>query len=129
MAGDITSWAPPPRCSDPKETSCAAVQYSDTMVCRRCNLAWDTNDPARPTCTRLPTVYDGVLHNWPGIGPDSTSYPFLALARRLRIDYGVVLEIARLIKRGFGSEAHIAYRQGVDRGLVSEVGKVCKRVG
>lgn len=29
---------------------CFAVQRSDSMVCRRCDLGWDMNDPAPPDC-------------------------------------------------------------------------------
>lgn len=29
---------------------CAAYQASDQMLCPRCGLAWDTNDPAPPGC-------------------------------------------------------------------------------
>lgn len=29
---------------------CQARQYSDQMVCRKCDLAWDVNDDDRPDC-------------------------------------------------------------------------------
>ena len=29
---------------------CTARQESDQMVCRKCGLAWDMNDPDPPTC-------------------------------------------------------------------------------
>lgn len=34
----------------PKKPGCQAVQHSDQMVCRKCELAWDMNDPNRPDC-------------------------------------------------------------------------------
>ncbi|WP_158589809.1 hypothetical protein [Gemmobacter lutimaris] len=30
--------------------ACVARQYSDQMVCAKCNLAWDVNDPEPPQC-------------------------------------------------------------------------------
>lgn len=33
-------------------SSCLAVQYSDSMVCRECGLRWDVNDPYPPPCRR-----------------------------------------------------------------------------
>lgn len=32
---------------------CEAKQHSDQMVCERCNLGWDVNDPAPPTCGQI----------------------------------------------------------------------------
>ena len=29
---------------------CEAVQYSDQMVCKKCDIAWDMNDPEPPRC-------------------------------------------------------------------------------
>lgn len=29
---------------------CEARQYSDEMICGRCGLRWDANDPDRPAC-------------------------------------------------------------------------------
>ena len=29
---------------------CQARQYSDQMVCRKCDLTWDVNDPEAPAC-------------------------------------------------------------------------------
>lgn len=36
----------PPRAPSP----CQARQYSDQMVCAKCDLAWDVNDPEPPKC-------------------------------------------------------------------------------
>jgi len=30
--------------------TCKAKQYSDTMICDRCALQWDINDPEPPEC-------------------------------------------------------------------------------
>ena len=30
--------------------TCAAIRYSDQMVCAKCDLAWDVNDPEPPAC-------------------------------------------------------------------------------
>ena len=35
---------------DPQPIRCAAIQYSDQMVCARCDLSWDTNDSEPPHC-------------------------------------------------------------------------------
>lgn len=32
---------------------CEARQHSDQMVCDRCNIAWDINDPEPPTCGQI----------------------------------------------------------------------------
>lgn len=32
--------------------SCDARQYSDQMLCGRCGLGWDMNDPEPPECPR-----------------------------------------------------------------------------
>lgn len=32
---------------------CEAKQFSDMMVCRKCNLRWDTNDSNPPECPEL----------------------------------------------------------------------------
>lgn len=37
--------------------TCKAIQYSDQMVCKPCQLAWDVNDPEPPRCL---TVGDRV---------------------------------------------------------------------
>ena len=34
---------------------CGAVQSSDSMVCRKCDLTWDVNDPCPPDC-KQPTI-------------------------------------------------------------------------
>lgn len=31
---------------------CEARQYSDQMLCDRCGLQWDVNDPEPPECSR-----------------------------------------------------------------------------
>lgn len=33
---------------------CKARQYSDQMICGRCALAWDMNDPDPPECLKRP---------------------------------------------------------------------------
>lgn len=38
--------------------TCEARQYSDSMRCARCGLAWDANDPEPPKCV---TVADKAL--------------------------------------------------------------------
>lgn len=35
---------------------CEARQYSDQMLCKRCDLGWDANDPCRPDCEAAPRV-------------------------------------------------------------------------
>ncbi len=35
--------------------TCHARQHSDQMLCGRCGLAWDVNDPEPPACRVLPT--------------------------------------------------------------------------
>lgn len=30
--------------------SCEARQHSDQMICHKCGLSWDTNDPDPPEC-------------------------------------------------------------------------------
>lgn len=32
---------------------CEAFQRSDQMICDRCNIGWDINDPAPPTCGQI----------------------------------------------------------------------------
>lgn len=32
--------------------SCQAKQYSDQMICSRCGLQWDVNDPDPPLCQK-----------------------------------------------------------------------------
>lgn len=32
--------------------ACQARQYSDQMLCPRCGLAWDVNDPDPPSCRK-----------------------------------------------------------------------------
>lgn len=43
-------WVQMPEIPQPIEGPCEARQMSDQMVCNRCNLAWDMNDLAPPTC-------------------------------------------------------------------------------
>jgi hypothetical protein len=33
-------------------TRCAAIQYSDQMICPRCDLTWDTNTIDAPACKK-----------------------------------------------------------------------------
>jgi prefoldin subunit 5 len=35
---------------EPKPAKCNAVQKSDSMVCQRCCITWDMNDPDPPEC-------------------------------------------------------------------------------
>lgn len=37
-----------------KTKGCSALQMSDQMVCNKCGLRWDMNDPDPPTCRTLP---------------------------------------------------------------------------
>jgi len=49
--------------------SCEAVQHSDQMMCRRCDLAWDVNDPSPPKCRRRRSDMRKVLGcAWPACG-------------------------------------------------------------
>lgn len=34
----------------PKPNDCQARQHSDQMICARCGIVWDVNDPDPPTC-------------------------------------------------------------------------------
>lgn len=36
-----------------KTKGCSALQMSDQMVCNKCGLRWDMNDPDPPTCRTL----------------------------------------------------------------------------
>lgn len=36
--------------------TCEAKQYSDQMVCVRCRLTWDVNDPAAPQCDPITKI-------------------------------------------------------------------------
>lgn len=38
-------------------SECAAVQHSSLMVCERCDLQWDTNDPDPPKCRPRSVCY------------------------------------------------------------------------
>lgn len=38
------------------DEGCQARQHSDQMVCEKCSLAWDMNDPAPPSCTIVASV-------------------------------------------------------------------------
>lgn len=38
------------------DEACQARQHSDQMVCEKCSLAWDMNDPAPPSCTIVASV-------------------------------------------------------------------------
>ena len=40
-----------PRCHD-----CQAVAVADQMICQRCRLVWDINDPEPPDCVEPSTV-------------------------------------------------------------------------
>ena len=35
--------------------NCEARQYSDQMICTKCGLVWDTNDPDPPKCKVVTT--------------------------------------------------------------------------
>jgi predicted amidophosphoribosyltransferase len=47
--------------------TCKARQYSDQMVCPRCGLQWDVNDPDPPQCRKdepkpqTPSLIDKLL--------------------------------------------------------------------
>lgn len=45
---------------------CQARQYSDQMICGKCGLAWDVNDPEPPEChskvsSSTQTLRDGFV--------------------------------------------------------------------
>lgn len=42
--------------------NCQARQYSDQMICGKCGLQWDMNDPEPPECgdARQPGVVEKV---------------------------------------------------------------------
>lgn len=41
--------------------TCKARQHSDQMVCDRCNLCWDMNDPDPPECKiDIPVINHGT---------------------------------------------------------------------
>lgn len=47
-------WVELPEIPQPiAEVRCAAKQYSDQMACKRCDIAWDVNDPHPPTCGQI----------------------------------------------------------------------------
>lgn len=65
----------------------------------------EMSEPQNPESfipNRLPTVYDGVPHNWPGIRDGSKSYPFLAIARKHGVGYAAVLSVVEALKNGYG---------------------------
>lgn len=35
------------------DEDCQAVQQSDSMVCKKCNITWDVNDPLPPQCKNV----------------------------------------------------------------------------
>lgn len=47
--------------------SCAARQYSDQMVCSKCGLAWDINDPEPPQCK--PELESRLFRDEPAVSP------------------------------------------------------------
>lgn len=40
-------------CEDEQAKSCEAEQHSDAMVCHRCKMSWDMNDPQPPNCHQV----------------------------------------------------------------------------
>ena len=40
----------------PELTTCQARQYSDQMICEKCGLQWDVNDPEPPECITPETL-------------------------------------------------------------------------
>lgn len=65
-----------------------------------CQIKWaDPGDVG--SFSPLPlSVYRPVPSHYPfGIKPDSTSYPFLALARRCGVEYGAVLAVAEILTK------------------------------
>ena len=36
---------------------CQARQHSDQMICHKCGLVWDMNDPDPPVCRRDSTAF------------------------------------------------------------------------
>jgi hypothetical protein len=50
------NWVQFPDLPQPVENcsrECEARQYSDQMLCKRCDLGWDMNDPHPPSCRKL----------------------------------------------------------------------------
>lgn len=45
--------------------NCHARQHSDQMVCDRCGLVWDTNDPEPPACLEEPKPKEKEKQKWP----------------------------------------------------------------
>lgn len=37
---------------------CEALQYSDSVHCKRCNLTWDINNPEPPNCMTGKELFD-----------------------------------------------------------------------
>ena len=42
---------------------CNAKQSSDSVVCHRCNLVWDVNDPTPPSCKSDEELNEPVVIN------------------------------------------------------------------
>ena len=42
---------------------CHARRYSDTMICDKCGLQWDVNDPEPPPCRKPETGRERGLRN------------------------------------------------------------------
>lgn len=46
-------WVELPEIPQPIEGECEARQHSDQMLCKRCDIGWDMNDPHPPTCGQI----------------------------------------------------------------------------
>lgn len=46
-------WVELPSIPQPIEGECEARQHSDQMLCKRCDIGWDMNDPHPPTCGQI----------------------------------------------------------------------------
>lgn len=46
-------WVEMPAIPQPIEGECEARQHSDQMLCKRCDIGWDMNDPHPPTCGQI----------------------------------------------------------------------------
>lgn len=55
---------------------CEARQYSDQMLCDRCGLQWDVNDPDPPECGPLTvTVKKSAAVGWATTSLDGITTP------------------------------------------------------
>lgn len=56
------------------KTNCKAYRVSDQMLCGKCGLQWDVNDPDPPECGQgQPIVTSGVA-GWHSLQKDLTKH-------------------------------------------------------